>query len=302
VVLRVPPVVAKKARVVGAEKWLDDLPEVVAQLSDRWGFSVGRAYDDATEAFVCPVTMLDETLAVLKLMIPRPTNDYANEVTVLRLAEGSGCVRLLDEDADHHAMLLERLGPTLQSLGLPLEQRLVAMCETVRPLWLRAPDRALPSGAQKARWLMDFITTTWENLGHPCSERVVDHALECARRRETAHRTERGVLVHGDVHQWNTLKATSGFKLIDPDGLLAEAEYDLGVMMREDPEELMNGDPFERARSLARRCNLNARAVWEWGVVERVSTGLLATMVELQPAGRTMLSAAEHVAVLDVTR
>jgi streptomycin 6-kinase len=30
-------------------------------------------------------------------------------------------------------------------------------------------------------------------------------------------------LVHGDVHQLNALESDSGFKLVDPDGLLAEA-------------------------------------------------------------------------------
>jgi streptomycin 6-kinase len=30
-------------------------------------------------------------------------------------------------------------------------------------------------------------------------------------------------LVHGDVHQLNALQNDGGFKLIDPDGLLAEA-------------------------------------------------------------------------------
>ena len=85
--------------------------------------------------------------------------------------------------------------------------------------------------------------------------------------------------MHGDVHQWNALEAprdaAGRFKLVDPDGLLAEAEYDLGIIMREDPVELRAGDPRERARWLAARCGLDATAIWEWGVVERVSTGLL---------------------------
>jgi len=81
-----------------------------------------------------------------------------------------------------------------------------------------------------------------------------------------------------------------------PDGLLAEAEYDLAIVMREDPVELRHGDPRERARWLARRCGLDATAIWEWGVVERVSTGLLCTKVELQPVGREMLATADHVA------
>ena len=103
------------------------------------------------------------------------------------------------------------------------------------------------------------------------------------------------VLVHGDVHQWNVLEAGTGFKLVDPDGLLAEAEYDLGVVMREDPVELRHGDPHERARWLAHRCGLDAAAIWEWGVAERVSTGLLCTRIGLQPVGRQMLATADYV-------
>jgi streptomycin 6-kinase len=66
--------------------------------------------------------------------------------------------------------------------------------------------------------------------------------------------------------------------------------------MREDPVELRHGDPAERARWLARRCGLDATAIWEWGVVERVSTGLLATRIGLQPVGREMLATADLVA------
>jgi streptomycin 6-kinase len=104
------------------------------------------------------------------------------------------------------------------------------------------------------------------------------------------------LLVHGDVHEWNTLQSSDGFKLIDPNGLLADAEYDLGILMRENPLELLNGDPFDRAFRLANRCQLDATAIWEWGVIERVSTGLLATQVGLQSLGDQMLRVAEIVA------
>jgi streptomycin 6-kinase len=110
-----------------------------------------------------------------------------------------------------------------------------------------------------------------------------------------AHDDETAVLVHGDVHQWNCLTADVGFKLVDPDGLLAEAEYDMGIVMREDPLELLNGNARDWAQWLAKRCDLDATAIWEWGVVERVSTGLLCTQVDLQPVGREMLAVAEKV-------
>ena len=103
------------------------------------------------------------------------------------------------------------------------------------------------------------------------------------------------MLVHGDIHQWNALAADDGFKLVDPDGLLAEPEYDLGILMREDPIELMVGDPRERSHWLADRTDLDEQAIWEWGVVERVSTGLLGLRIGMDELGREMLAAAEYV-------
>jgi streptomycin 6-kinase len=98
------------------------------------------------------------------------------------------------------------------------------------------------------------------------------------------------------VHQWNALEAADGFKLVDPDGLLTEPEYDLGVLMREDPLDL-GDDPPARARWLAARTGLDPTAVWEWGVVERVSTGLLCTRIDLEPVGRQMLAVADRLAL-----
>ena len=151
------------------------------------------------------------------------------------------------------------------------------------------------TGAEKGRWLAEFIPATWERLGPPCSPAAIEHALECAERRIAAH-DPHPTLVHGDVHQWNALRSGADFKLVDPDRLLAEPEYDLGVIMREDPVELVDGDPWARAHLLARLTDADATAIWEWGVVERVSTGLLCTEIDLKVVGRQMLESAELLA------
>jgi streptomycin 6-kinase len=294
--LQVPEVVRQKAFAVGAERWLDDLPLLVASLEQEWAIAVGDAYGDSTEAFVARVTCADGAAAVLKLIVPRSGDAAGNEIAVLRLTGGEGCVRLLRDDAVRGALLLERLGRSLYELALPIRRRHEILCSMAARVWRPAPGCGLPTGAEKARWLAEFITATWEELDRPCSERAVDHALACAGRRADAHREERAVLVHGDVHQWNTLEARDGFKLVDPDGLLAEPEYDLGIIMREDPLDLLRGDAHERARWLAASTGLDVAAIWEWGVVERVSTGLLGTKVGLQPVAREMLAVAERVA------
>ncbi len=293
--IEVTAVVRRTAVALGAGSWLEELPELIADLERAWSIVVGRPFADATEAFVAEATAHDGTPVVLKVLVPRPGEAARNEITVLRVTAGEGCVKLLREDDARGALLLERLGRPLSELALPLGQRHEILCSAAERVWRPAPGCALPTGAEKGRWLADFITLTWEELGRPCTERAVDHALACAERRVAAHDDERAVLVHGDVHQWNTLEAGDGFKLVDPDGLVAEAEYDMGIVMREDPLDLLDGDPFERSRWLARRCHLDAAAIWEWGVVERMSTGLLNTQDQLQPAGRWMLAVADRV-------
>lgn len=291
----VPAVVRSKACAAGAGAWLERLPSLVASLEADWSIAVGRPYEGGTEAFVAEATRGDGTPAVLKVVVPGPGTDPASEATVLRLAGGDGCPVLYRYDPGRGALLMERLGRPMYELGLPLSRRLEILSATAARIWRPAPDSALPTGADKARWLADFIVTSWEQLDRPCSEKAVDQALACARRREQAHRDERSVLVHGDVHQLNALESGDGFKLVDPDGLLAEAEYDLGVLMRGDPVELLAGDPVDRARWLAARTGLGLAAIWEWGVVERLSTGLHCTRIQLQPLGRDTLRAAEAV-------
>ena len=294
----VPRVVRNKALAAGASSWLDELPSLVAALERDWSIAVGRPYDGATEAFVARATLADGTAAVVKVILPSDADAARREIAVLQRTNGDGCPLLLRSDEQRGALLLERLGRSLNELGLPLERRLEILSATAARVWRAAPDGGLTTGAEKGRRLVDYITRTWEELDRPCSEATVDHALACATRRIEAHDDERAVLVHGDVHQWNALESSDGFKLVDPDGLLAEPEYDLGILMREDPVDLLRADPHARARWLAHRTGLDAVAIWEWGAVERVSTGLLCTRVDLQPVGRDMLAAAERVASL----
>jgi len=299
-----PDPVRRKALAAGAARWLRDLPGLVAGLERDWSITVGRPYAEATEGLVAQVTLASGGAAVLKVHIPRldsprPAAAGEREITVLRLVGGSGCPRLLRADAARGALLLERLGRPMNELGLPLPDRLAALCAATTRMWRPAAGCDLPSGADQGREQVSYITRTWEALGRPCTRQAVDYALACASRRIAAHDARRAVLVHGDVHQWNALQAADGFALVDPDGVLAEPEYDLGVLMREDPQELLSEDPRDRARWLAARCGgLDAGAIWEWGAVQRVSCGLLLTQLGVQPVARQMLAVADRAAAL----
>jgi len=293
-----PKVLRNHAVASGAGAWLEDLPELLVHLERCWKITVGPPLAGATEAYVAEATTAAGQPVVVKVLMPLEDGRGRHEITALRLADGQGTVALLRDDPDVGALLLERLGPPLFELGVPTAIRHDILCDTVARVGRPAAGSGLPTGADRVRRLAASITTLWEDLGRPCSEGAIDDALSCAHRREAAHDDERAVLVHGDVHQLNALKDGDQFKLVDPDGLLAEPECDLGTVMRGDPVELLHGDPHERARRLAARTGLDPTAVWEWGVLERVASGLHCTKIDVQPLGRQTLTAADAVAQL----
>lgn len=297
--VEVPETVRAFARAAGADDWLAALPDLVARLERDWRITVGAVYPDATEAFVAAATLADGTPAVLKLLIQRGDGRHAaEEITVLRLVNGEGCARLLRHDDESGAMLLERLGPSLYRIGLPIEQRHEILCRVAMRLWRPAADSGLPTGAEKAARLAAYVESAWDRLDRPCPERTIQVALADAAKRAAAYDPERAVLLHGDVHQWNTLQAGIDWKLVDPDGLLAEPEADLGVLMREDAAELLTGDPWERPHRLAARTGTDPVAIWEWGTIERTSNGLLTLETGHEAAGREFLAVADRLANL----
>jgi streptomycin 6-kinase len=294
-VISIPNVLRRSALWAGAEQWLDDLPALVSELEQRWNIRVGAPLTGGHVAYVTEATTTDGDPVVLKVRLPLPLEPDAarREIAALRLADGEGCAALLRDDPDLNAMLLERLGASLLDLGLPMVRRHEILCDTAARMWRPATDVGLPTGADRARDLATWIAKTWEDLDRPCTERAVEQALACARHRESAHDNERAVLVHGDVHGLNALQADVRFKLIDPIGLVAEAEYDLGTLMRGDPEALLAFDPREQARWLAARTGRDAKAIWEWGVIHRMQSGLHCEEIDFQPLGRQTLAAVE---------
>ena len=178
---------------------------------------------------------------------------FRRSVLVHELAAGQGCAELFRSDAGTSAMLLERLGPNLHDLAMPVPAVLDAVVTTLRSFWRPvADDCDLPTGADQAKWLAGHISTTWEDLGRPCAQEVIDRALLYCEERASAFDPTDTVLVHGDAHGWNTLSAAGGtFKFVDPEGLRSTRAHDLSVPMREYNEPLLAGDTARLVRERA---------------------------------------------------
>lgn len=309
-ILVVPDIVRAKAAICGdsGRAWVDALPHVVAELEALWSVQVVERLDGGTSAWVARARTTSGTPAVIKVEVPGA--GFSNEVHTLELANGRGYVRLLAHHPAHHAVLLEDLGLPLSQVGYCPERQLSTLTTVLSQVWALPSRHAQEVSAwpgaptDRAAGLSELVTRLYEELGHPCSEQVLTRALQCAERRSAAFDPDRAVVVHGDAAAANLLQvpaprlgAENGFVFVDPNTFLGDPAYDLGVALRDWCLELLNGD----APALARRyCHLLASAggqdetaVWQWGYLERVSTGLYAHSLTGGNQGRQHLLTAE---------
>lgn len=283
------------------EKWLAELPGLIEELEQEWGIRVEKSLHGGSEAYVAQVTAGDGSPAVLKIAIPQMLGNtvLTQEVTGFVLAAGRGYVRLLRSDLTRRVLLLERLGKSLRDFGYSNRTQLEIICATLKESWVKAPAGVgLLTGAESGQWHFDFISGLWQSLGQPCSSQAYETALAFTNERARAYDPATAVLVHGDAHPGNVLQTLdgTGFKLIDPDGLAMEPAYDLGVLMREWPEEMLP-DPLklgrERCDFLSRLTSVEPQAIWQWGFIQCMSTGLLFLNIGMVEESRKLLKLTE---------
>ena len=293
------------------DAWLAALPGLLADLENAWSVTVGAALEGGQAAYVAEAVTADGTPLVVKVAVP-PGIDaftpFAREMTALRLADGDPYARLIRYDVERRALLLERLGRPLAHLGWPASRQMDVLARTAARGWRPVPaDGRLLPGVEAARWHADFIPTTCTDLARPCPESVVNLGVRWADARRAAFDPERAVLVHGDVHALNALRAPgpagAGFRLVDPEGLVSEPAHDLGVIqvrgVRGWIDELAAGDPRQAYETMTRRCRRAGRqagtdpeAVLQWAFVETVSTGLFLLRLGHHEEAETFLAVA----------
>jgi streptomycin 6-kinase len=279
--------------------WLAALPRYLDELRRSWSLEIDEVLAGGTTALVAHV----RPAAVLK--IAPPWDPLDSQVRTIAAAEGRGYVRLYAFDPERNAALLEPLGPMLDED--PAEKSLDVLAQTLQQAW-QVPRGSTPE-LDKASQLIEIITSLWPALGRPCSEGLVEQALSYARQRVQAIDSAAHVVCHGDPHPNNALAvlttrpgAESGYVFVDPDGFLTEPAYDLGVVVRGFTDQLLaDARPAGLLRGychrLATATGVDEEAIWQWGFVERVSSGLYLMQHGHQAEARDYLASAERIAL-----
>ena len=254
----------------GGDRWLADLPATIAALERRWGITVGERLPGGTSSYVAAAVTATGEPAMVKISVP--VVDFDQQVRTLRAAGGRGYVRLLAADLDHNAALLEPLGGPLTRSGLRPEGQLAVIADLLPLAWTVPRGDLVPT--DKAADLVEFVGSLRSSAVG--SSVVVDEALRCAERRSAAFDPDRCVVVHGDAAAANVLRRPGdGWVFVDPDGFVGDPAYDRGVAVRDWCAELLAAaDPRTLLRSYCVMLGGDPDATWDWGFLERVSTGL----------------------------
>lgn len=203
--------------------WLDALPGLIREFEQQWSITVLPHYTNLSYNYVAPALRADGSPAVLKIGVPR--DEIRTEIEALRLYDGRA-VRLYEGDPTRGAMLIEQLSP-----GKPLttitddEQATRIAAETMRGLWVPAPESALFPRVEDWDQGLDKHSSD-----HPLPRRLVDLAINLFADLHASMGAR--VLLHGDLHHDNILSADQGWRVIDPKGILGEAEYEIGALLR----------------------------------------------------------------------
>lgn len=299
--------------------WQARLPEVLQTCRDRWGLEIGEQVAARVTSSLFRVRVRGRD-AVLKLALPG--EHLAQQANLLQQAKGQGYVHLYDRDDELGALLLESLGPSIESRGEALYGALPAslvlpmlgtsdlvqpVVETLAVAW-QLPHALVDvpgEDTHKAAQLRNLIGALADDLGvHEQHRDAIDRALVYTEHRSSAREASTMVVCHGDPHPGNLLAVTSprpgastGYVWVDPDGFLCEAEYDLGVVLRGfNTLILAADDPVVTLRSwcavLAEASATDAEAIWQWAFIERVSSGLYLMSQGRPERGRRFLEAA----------
>jgi streptomycin 6-kinase len=254
--------------------FLAQLPELLAVVLRQWELTVVQPLPMSFH-WVASVSSTDGAPAVLKLG-PPGLPDVADEVTALRHYDGVGAVRLLAHDVAHGALLLEKAVPGTAASTVPADRDLVATAALItvmrrlhRPA---ADDVALPDlAARNRRSFLDHLARY--PADEPFPRRLVTRALSVLS--ELAEATTERVVLHGDLHHDNVLRAArEPWLAIDPHGVVGDPGAEVGAMLynpdppRRDPA-LVALVPA-RVEQLADGLGLPIERVVAWGFVQAV--------------------------------
>lgn len=281
-----------------------NLKATILQLEQVEKIKLLKSLDGGTSAFLAKALTKDKKEIIVKIPLYQQDlgTDFKNEIKVLEVVGGKGYVKLLKFDKDLKVAYLEQLGKPLGDFGFSVNRQIEIICRALEKSWIPLDENdQFPTIIGIADWFHNYVMETWNTLNQPFSNELLTITNNFIKQRKADFNPKKACLVHGDAHNYNILHDKSSteesFKLIDPDGILAEPAYDLGVIMREWPDELHVAPTeklVERLNYLHELTGVAKTPIWQWGLIQCVATGLVLLQSDQKEEGQKLIAIGEY--------
>ena len=242
--------------------WLENLPRLLKELTDRWSLHLDHPFDSAgTCSWVAPVVRSNGVQAVLKLAMPHMEGQ--DEIKGLRLWNGRAMARLLEADDELGAMLLERClpGTTLRSEPEPLQDEIIAIL--LKRIWQPVgQSNGLPGFRPLSQMIECWRNETimqrnfWPDAG------LVNEGLLLLE--QLAHPSSTDALLTTDLHAENVLRSQrEPWLAIDPKPFVGDRSYD-PVQHLMNCETRLHRDPVALVERVAGLCEVDPERLRLW--------------------------------------
>lgn len=233
---------------------------------ERWSLTLGEPWTNSVASLTMPAERQGEPV-VLKIGVPDREGEF--EAEALRRLDGRATVRLLDDDHERRAMLLERCEP-----GTPLTDEdpraaLDVLIGLLPRWWIPAAEPFRPL-AEEAADLTVEMHEHWERTGRTIDERLIRAATEAFQ--DLSPTQGELVLVNQDLHADNVLAAErEPWLMIDPKPLAGEREFGVASIVRGQELGHSRRAVLHRLDRLSAELGLDRERVRLWTIAHTVS-------------------------------
>lgn len=227
------------------KKWLENLPQIITYHEEKWNIKVFSPFQ-LTYNYVAPAQDAYGKHLVLKISFP-DNHEFITELEALKFYNGIGSIRIIQEDRENNAILLEKAESGKRLREINNEQEQVSFASDV----LKKLHKPIPADysfkfPKLADWAKAFdkYTETYSNQSGPIPQWMFAKAEQIFKQYIQDNKEQ--VLLHGDLHSDNILSSERGWLAIDPKGVIGEREFELGTYLRNPLYDFPKGSDYKK--------------------------------------------------------
>jgi len=272
--------------------FLDALPDLIAEASERWGLTDVEPVSNLSFNFVAFAKQPSpfgrgqgEGNVVLKIGVRN--DELISEMAALHLFNGEGACRLIDSDEERGFLLLERLTPGVMLSTLEDDEQATHIAaEVMQRIWRPLESGSLLSGMQEqtsafqkfirlSDWFdgLKRLRAKFNGGTGPFDEKLVERVERSVS--DFFIENHKPVLMHGDFHHFNILSSERGWLVIDAKGVIGPAGYEVGPFLINPWGDMLNGTRQKRMTErrfdiLHEHLGFERERIREWGLAHAV--------------------------------